>query len=568
MAPRVAAAQVAKDVDLPKFDPSFAGDRFFGVPSPFAASDGPINVHGGVLLDYAHNPLVIASDDDSPLSCGDSECSLVEHQLFLHLNVTGTLFDRLAINVDMPFALYQAGEGQVGAGGDTFESPDGSALGDLRIGARVRLFGEYHDPVQLAVAGHLWVPTGTGDAYVSDGAVRGEPHAIIGGRADRFIWTVKAGTLLRGTTRLANVSSGHQFTWGAGLGGLLLEDRTLQLGVETTGAVSFEDTVVRNTNAEAQAGIKYRFVRFLEAGLAAGPGFTSGIGTPDVRALFSLQYTPEPEKPSLDADGDGILDTADACPKVPGVASSDPTKHGCPPPSDRDKDGILDSADACIDIPGKANSDPKQNGCPEKAPEPIVVADRDKDGIADDVDACPDTPGVANSDPKQNGCPPDTDGDGIRDDEDACPKDKGEPNADRAKHGCPKVIFTETEIVILEQVQFDTARATIKKVSDPLLDAVAKVLADHPEILKLEVQGHTDSRGSRPANMALSDARAKAVLDALGKRGIDKKRLVSKGYGPDKPLDTESNEAAWQKNRRVQFVVLEKRPSSTSVQTK
>ncbi len=418
------------------------------------------------------------------------------------------------------------------------------------------------------MAGHLWVPTGSSEAYVSDGAVRGEPHAIIGGRADRFIWTVKAGTLLRGSTRIANVSSGHQFTWGAGLGALLLEDRTLQLGVESTGAVSFDETVVRNTNAEAQAGIKYRFVKFMEAGLAAGPGFTSGIGTPDVRALASLQYTPEPERPGIDSDRDGILDVIDACPKVPGEANSDPLKHGCPPPADRDKDGILDDVDACIDVPGKASSDPKQNGCPEKEAPPVPVADRDKDGIPDDVDACPDLAGVASADPKQNGCPPDTDGDGIRDDEDACPKDKGEPNADRTKHGCPKVILTATEIVILEQVQFDTAKSTIKKVSDSLLDDVAKVLADHPEIKKLEVQGHTDSRGARAANMALSEARAKAVMTALGKRGIDAKRLVSKGYGPDKPLDTANNEAAWQKNRRVQFVVLEKAASSTTVNTK
>ncbi len=48
---------------------------------------------------------------------------------------------------------------------------------------------------------------------------------------------------------------------------------------------------------------------------------------------------------------------------------------------------------------------------------------------------------------------------------------------------------TETEIVILQQVQFDTGKATIKKVSDPLLDEVAGVLKEHPEITKIEVQG-------------------------------------------------------------------------------
>jgi outer membrane protein OmpA-like peptidoglycan-associated protein len=66
----------------------------------------------------------------------------------------------------------------------------------------------------------------------------------------------------------------------------------------------------------------------------------------------------------------------------------------------------------------------------------------------------------------------------------------------------------------------------------------------------------------------LSDARAKAVLQALVKRGIEAARLSSKGYGPDKPLDPAQNEAAWSKNRRVQFVVLQKDASNTEVKTK
>ena len=63
---------------------------------------------------------------------------------------------------------------------------------------------------------------------------------------------------------------------------------------------------------------------------------------------------------------------------------------------------------------------------------------------------------------------------------------------------------TDTEIVILEQVQFDTGRATIKPVSSALLDKVAKVLKDHPELLLVEVQGHTDNRGGKIYNATLS----------------------------------------------------------------
>jgi outer membrane protein OmpA-like peptidoglycan-associated protein len=116
--------------------------------------------------------------------------------------------------------------------------------------------------------------------------------------------------------------------------------------------------------------------------------------------------------------------------------------------------------------------------------------DRDGDGIIDAEDACPDEPGVRTDDPKTNGCPP---------------KD---------------VKVKDDEIVILQQVQFDTGKATIKKVSDGLLDSVATVLKNFPQIAKIEVHGHTDDRGVPAQNMKLSDARAEARRK---NRGVQKK---------------------------------------------
>ena len=174
-------------------------------------------------------------------------------------------------------------------------------------------------------------------------------------------------------------------------------------------------------------------------------------------------------------------------------------------PPDRDHDGIPDAEDACPDVPGVRTDDPKTNGCPP---------DRDHDGIPDAEDACPDVPGVRTDDPKTNGCPLDSDGDGIPDTEDACPHERGPRDPDPKKNGCPRVHVTESEVIILEQVQFDTGKATIKKVSDGLLDEVAGVLKEHPELLKIEVQGHTDSRGLRAMNMKLSQDRADAVMKA------------------------------------------------------
>jgi outer membrane protein OmpA-like peptidoglycan-associated protein len=228
-----------------------------------------------------------------------------------------------------------------------------------------------------------------------------------------------------------------------------------------------------------------------------------------------------------------------------------PKINGCPP--DRDNDEIPDHLDACPDQIGLPDPDPKRNGCPP-------LADRDGDKIPDAVDACPDAAGQPNANPKLNGCPGDRDGDGIYDDKDACPDEKGPPDPDPAKNGCPKdVRVTEGQIVILQQVEFDTGKATIRTVSNGLLDTVANVLKEHHEILKVEVQGHTDNRGSSEANVALSQARAEAVVTALAKRGVDRARMTAKGYGPTRPIMANVTTVGRQKNRRVEFHILERR---------
>jgi outer membrane protein OmpA-like peptidoglycan-associated protein len=268
---------------------------------------------------------------------------------------------------------------------------------------------------------------------------------------------------------------------------------------------------------------------------------------PDVKGVSD----PDPKKNGCppDRDGDGIIDDRDACPDEPGPANDDPKKNGCPPPKDTDGDGIPDVEDACPTAKGVRDADPKKNGCPP---------DRDGDGILDADDACPDVPGVPDPVPKLNGCPPDRDNDGIPDPEDACPNEIGPRDPDPKKNGCPTVHVTEAEIVILEQVQFDTDRATIKKVSDPLLDKVAAVFKQHTEIAKVEVQGHTDNQGSPAHNKTLSQRRAEAVLKALVKRGIAKGRLVAKGFGQEAPIADNGTPEGRQENRRVQFKIVDK----------
>jgi outer membrane protein OmpA-like peptidoglycan-associated protein len=172
-------------------------------------------------------------------------------------------------------------------------------------------------------------------------------------------------------------------------------------------------------------------------------------------------------------------------------------------------------------------------------------------------------PGVKSDNPKKNGCPSDKDDDGIPDNKDACPDVAGVEDKDPAKHGCPhKAQISETTINLNEQVQFDTGKSTIRPESDKLLGEIAQILKDNPDIELISIDGHTDDKGAKGANKALSKARAAAVVKWLSdkkKGAIDPKRLRSEGFGQEKPIADNTTEEGRQKNRRVEIRILRKK---------
>ena len=74
--------------------------------------------------------------------------------------------------------------------------------------------------------------------------------------------------------------------------------------------------------------------------------------------------------------------------------------------------------------------------------------------------------------------------------------------------------------------------------------------------LKIEISSHTDSKGANEYNFKLSENRAKSVVDYLISKGIDSNRLVSKGYGEEKPIVTNDTEEGRQLNRRTEFKIV------------
>jgi OOP family OmpA-OmpF porin len=112
--------------------------------------------------------------------------------------------------------------------------------------------------------------------------------------------------------------------------------------------------------------------------------------------------------------------------------------------------------------------------------------------------------------------------------------------------------LNETGKAIL-YINFDSGKSTIKKESIPVVDQIIEMMQQAPEI-KISVEGHTDIDGNNDANLKLSEARAKSVVDAIVKGGIDKSRLSSEGYGEEKPIADNSTPEGKAKNRRVELI--------------
>jgi len=330
-------------------------------------------------------------------------------------------------------------------------------------------------------------------------------------------------------------------------------------------------------------GRLYRAPRVIEAGATEDPR----DGTNHWAALAGISMTlgrgPAPEALPSDGDGDGITDDVDKCPAEKG----DPP-DGCPKAKDSDGDGIMDDADRCKTQPETVNSFEDDDGCPDQVP------DKDGDGLSDALDSCIDQPEDVDGFEDTDGCPdPDDDKDGVLDASDKCPREAGPvenrgcPDTDRdgdgvvdrldncpdepgtaANHGCKKkqlALITQNSIKILDKVYFNTNKATIQKRSNRLLDNVAQVIINHPEVPRIRIEGHTDDKGKDDYNKDLSQRRADRVRMYLIEKGVPEDRLEAVGYGEEKPVADNTSAKGRAANRRVEFNFADAAPVTTPV---
>jgi OmpA-OmpF porin, OOP family len=501
------------------------------------------SVRAALLLDLNLSILSLKLGDEK---LGD----LLPYRLDAHALFAYQLHPRVELGLDLPFTLLQ---------GDRFEllrealdAPDfpGAAgvsrygLGDLRLLPRVTLLEPGEAPVGLALVGEVRLPTGDGQSFLGERRVLVAPRLAV----ERALGPVRllgnVGWRFRGHAQYLNLFVGDEFTLGAGAV-LELPDMGRLTGVQVLGEMhlstpatapfNFSQADSLKTPWEALVGARARIYGpwGVALNVGRGIGLRGGYGREALRAMLSLNY----EETFVDSDGDGVPDARDKCPTEKEDRDGFQDDDGCPDP-DNDGDGILDGEDACPDKPGLR----EHRGCPEDT-------DTDGDGIPDHLDACPTQPG-----PKEyDGCP-DTDGDEVPDNEDECPDMFGPPENNGCPYEAPPFVLVESDrIRIRGNILFETGQAKIRKQSFKLLDEVASVLARNPTLGPVLIEGHTDNVGARAYNLDLSNRRARAVLEYLVSKGIDRKRLRSQGFGFERPIATNKTPLGRAKNRRVEF---------------
>ncbi len=361
--------------------------------------------------------------------------------------------------------------------------------------------------------------------------------------------------------------------------------------IEVIGSVPLDINTVqtpsRATRLELISGFKFLFNQGSYLSLGLGRGLLDSYTNPKWRIFMGIMFHPKPSDtdgdgindkqdlcpseaedidrfedsdgcPELDNDLDGLSDLFDQCPNQAEDKNGFEDSDGCPDAKrDLDKDGIYDPVDRCPQQPEDKDGFVDQDGCPD--------LDNDRDRILDQQDQCPNQAEDYDGVQDQDGCPDlDNDGDGVPDSKDRCPMTPEDQDGDADDDGCPEqaseaIADEGAKLKIKGTVYFDSGKAIIKPESYELLLAIALFINERPFLTKIEIQGHTDKQGRRAYNIKLSQQRADAVKRFLVKEGsVESQRLQSKGYGFDQPLVEGQSKIAQAKNRRVEFVVIER----------
>lgn len=473
----------AEDPTRRGFDPDPARlalslDGGFAVETAAAAPRGTRGL--AAVVDWADGLLA--------LELGNEREDLLRSRLSLHL-LGGWSLGRVELGVHLPVALWQRSDFSLlerqGVTGPLVDPVAETALGDLRLGAKVPLLDERRFPVGVAALLDARLPTGDREAFTGDGLAL-VPSAIVTRSFGKVRLDAQLGYVIRETGQYAQLVVHDGFAYGLGgslelppLAGIERWKALLELTGGWPRGYDLDGARYR-APLSARGGLRAALSRALSVEVGGGAGLgEAGYGRERWRVFAGVRWTGVPVGgPDEDPDRDGLSNLKDFCPLDAGPAELD----GCP---DFDGDLIPDREDRCPREPGPAEND----GCPVAVDEPVVEIESERLSLKDSI-------------------------------------------------------------------QFDSGRDTIKRSSFGVLDQVAKLLADHLELKRIRVEGHTDNIGPASYNKDLSERRAASVVRYLVEKGIARERLVPAGFGFERPVASNQTALGRAKNRRVEFRMI------------
>jgi outer membrane protein OmpA-like peptidoglycan-associated protein len=247
-----------------------------------------------------------------------------------------------------------------------------------------------------------------------------------------------------------------------------------------------------------------------------------------------LKYHTDPTK--ADSDGDGLSDGDEVL-----ILHTDPFK------ADTDGDGLNDGEEVNKDKTDPLKADTDGDGLNDSAEITLyktlpLKSDTDGDGVSD---------GDEVNKHKTNPLKADTDNGSVDDGTEIA---RGSNPLDRSDDVVRKeeIKVEAGKAIVLDGIVFDSGKSTIKPNAEKVLGLAYNTLAQNPGIT-VEIRGYTDNVGKKTSNIALSEARAKAVCEWLVNKGIAPTRITAKGYGPANPIGDNAKASGRQANRRIEF---------------
>ncbi len=331
MLARTAGAQATDDLGIERFRP--AVDRAGILDVEWAGTPGHLKWSAGALVGFAHDPLVIYTND------GRAAGVVVDGRFTTNLVGAIGIGSRLAIGVGADIIGYQSGADMTPA----MTSLPGSGVGDVRLLAKGTFLST--STLQVGAIGTLTIPGGSGGGYLREAGVGFSPALAASVRSGALRGALNAGVNIRPRVDTVGVVSDDELF---GRIGIAAEVPALgELWWATSLAKAIGDGAPDGIAVEMFVGAAHAISPMVGVFVAGGVGLDNAFGTPDWRVLGGVRFgspppavvvapvqppvlEPTPPAPPVDTDRDGIVDDNDKCPKIAESPNGFRDDDGCP----------------------------------------------------------------------------------------------------------------------------------------------------------------------------------------------------------------------------------------------